>query len=105
MFSSTLLLVESDLAQGSRKAEPKARAGHADVLFWALIPDNRKGAGKRETKKDREAEWPVMELLTAEGSRGFISQIGSEAPWGTCFRTAQGTGCGLVCCPPFPRSG
>lgn len=44
MLGIVLLPVESDLAQGSRRAEPKARAGHADVLFWALIPDNRKGS-------------------------------------------------------------
>lgn len=63
------------------------------------MPDNRKGAGKRETK-DREPEWSVMELLIAEGSGAFISQTGSEEACGICFRIAQGTGSGAGMRPP-----
>lgn len=90
--SIILLPEESDLAQGSRKAEPKARAAHTDALFWALIPDNRKGSEERETEKDREPARPVMELLIVGGSGGFISHTGSEEPCGMCFRTGQGSG-------------
>lgn len=52
-LSIILLPEESDLAQDSRKAEPKARAAHTDALFWALIPDNRKGS---EEERNREGQ-------------------------------------------------
>lgn len=64
VFSTIVLPMESDLAQGPpRKTEPKAMAGGADVLFWALIPDNRRKS--QEERNDREPGCPVMGLPIA----------------------------------------
>lgn len=72
--SILLLPEESDLAQGSRKAEPKARAAHTDVLFWALIPDNRKG---KEEKRNREGQ---RTCLACDGAAHCGGQLGLHFP-------------------------
>lgn len=99
--SNIVLPEESDLAQGSRKAEPKARAAHTDALFWALIPDNRKGREERETEKDREPARPVMELLIV-GDRGasFPTQV-QRSHVECALELAKGQGLGRVYWSPF----
>lgn len=64
-------------------------AGHADVLFWALILENRKRS--QEERNDREPGCPLMELLLPRAVRASFPQIGSQEPGGVGFRSGQGT--------------
>lgn len=64
-------------------------AGRADVLFGALIPDNRKKS--QEERNDRDPGCPTKGLLVAQGTEGFFPQIGSQEPCGVCFGSGRGT--------------